>query len=95
MAHFEVTGSNQEGAITNVYGPQSQQDKDKLLQRLELIKTLVSTRNWILGGDFNMILTLEEKTGGTKKLEQDSGKFKTLIDHLKLVDIENSNGTFT
>jgi hypothetical protein len=42
-----------------------------------------------------MILTLEEKTGGTKKLEQDSGKFKTLIDHLKLVDIENSNGTFT
>jgi exonuclease III len=42
-----------------------------------------------------MILTLEEKTGGTKRLEQDSGKFKTLIDHLKLVDIENSNGTFT
>jgi hypothetical protein len=42
-----------------------------------------------------MILSLEEKIGGTKKLEQDSGKFKTLIDHLKLVDIENSNGTFT
>jgi exonuclease III len=42
-----------------------------------------------------MILSLEEKTGGSKKLEQDSGKFKTLIDHLKLVDIENSNGTFT
>jgi exonuclease III len=94
-AHFEVTGSNQEGAITNVYGPHSQQDKDKLMKRLELIKTLVTTQNWILGGDFNMILSLEEKTGGTKKLEQDSGKFKTLIDHLKLVDIENSNGTFT
>jgi exonuclease III len=42
-----------------------------------------------------MILSLEEKTGGTKKLEQDSGKFKTLIDHLKLVNIENNNGTFT
>ena len=42
-----------------------------------------------------MILKLEEKTGGTKKLEQDSGKFKALIDHLKLVDIENSNVTFT
>jgi hypothetical protein len=65
------------------------------MKRLELIKTLVTTQNWILGGDFNMILSLEEKIGGTKKLEQDSGKFKTLIDHLKLVDIENSNGIFT
>jgi hypothetical protein len=33
-----------------------------------------------VGGDFNMILTLEEKTGGTKWLEHDNGKFKTLID---------------
>jgi hypothetical protein len=65
------------------------------MERLELIKTLETTPNWILGGDFNMILTLEEKTGGIKILEQDSGKFKALIDQLKLVDIENSNGTFT
>ena len=42
-----------------------------------------------------MILSLEEKKRGSKRLKQDSGKFKTLIDHLKLVDIENSNGTFT
>jgi hypothetical protein len=36
--------------------------------------------NWVMHGDFNMILMLEEKTGGTKRLEQESGKFKTLID---------------
>ena len=42
-----------------------------------------------------MILTLEEKTGGIKRLEQDNGKFNALIDQLKLVDIENRNGTFT
>ena len=93
--HFKIIGLNQEGDVTNVYGPHSQQEKDKLMQRLELIKTLVITRNWVLGGDFNMILSLEEKIGGTKKMEQDSGNFKTLIDLLKLVDIENSNGTFT
>jgi exonuclease III len=93
--HFEVTGSNQEGTITNVYGPQSQQEKDKFMERLVLIKSLATTPNWIIGGDFNMILSLEEKTGGSKRLEQDSGKFKTLIEHLKLVDIENNNGTFT
>ena len=43
--HFEVMGSNQEGVITNVYGPHNQQDKDKLMKRLELIKTLVTTHN--------------------------------------------------
>jgi ribonuclease HI/exonuclease III len=94
-AHFEVLGTNQAGAITNVYGPHSHQDKDKFMQSLELIKTLAATPKWILGGDFNMILTLEEKTGGLKRLEQDSGKFKALIDQLKLVDIENNNDTFT
>jgi len=48
-----------------------------------------------MGGDFNMILTLEEKTGGTKRLGQESGNFKTLIDQLNLVDIETRNGIFT
>jgi exonuclease III len=43
-AHFEVMGTNQEGAITNVYGPHSNQDKDKFMQRLELIKTLAQPR---------------------------------------------------
>jgi exonuclease III len=65
-AHFEITGSTQEGDITNVYGPQSQQEKDKLMKWITHIKTLLSMPNWILGGDFNMILSLEEKKGGTK-----------------------------
>ena len=42
-----------------------------------------------------MILTLEEKTGGKKGLEQDSGKFKTLIEKLNMVDMETQNGIFT
>jgi hypothetical protein len=42
-----------------------------------------------------MILTLEEKKKVTKRMEQDNGKFKTLIDELNLVDIETRNGTFT
>ena len=42
-----------------------------------------------------MIMSLEEKIGGSNRLEKDSGKFKTLPEQLKLVDIENNNGTFT
>jgi hypothetical protein len=65
------------------------------MERLARVKSLETTTNWILGGDFNMIMSLEEKTGGSKRLEQDSGKFRTLPEKLKLVDIEKSNGTFT
>jgi len=42
-----------------------------------------------------MILTLEEKRGGKKCLEQDIAKFQELIENLRLVDIENGNGTYT
>jgi len=48
------------------------------MEWLAHIKPLVTTPNWIIGGNFNMIMSLEEKTGGRKRLEQDSGKFKTL-----------------
>jgi len=64
------------------------------MERLIFIKTFLTTSNWILAGNFNMILSLESKTGGRKWLEEDCGKFKKLIDQLKLVDIENNNGTF-
>jgi hypothetical protein len=37
----------------------------------------------------------DEKTGGGKILEKDSGKLKILPEQLKLVDIETSNGIFT
>jgi hypothetical protein len=37
-----------------------------------------------------MILTLEEKRGGKKHLEQDNIKFQELIDRLNLVDIEKA-----
>jgi hypothetical protein len=48
-----------------------------------------------LGGDFNMILTLEEKRGGKKRLEKDSAKFQEVLDLHKLIEIENGNATFT
>ena len=42
-----------------------------------------------------MILTLEEKRGGKKRLEKDNAKFQELLDLHKLIEIENGNATFT
>jgi exonuclease III len=94
-AHYRAIGSEKDGLITNAYGPQNNQDKDLFLQNLAYISSIVEAQRWIIGGDFNMILTLEEKRGGKKRLEQDNIKFQELLDQHKLVDIENGNGTFT
>jgi len=41
----------------------------------------------ILGGDFNMIHNLDEKSGGTQRLEPESGDFQNLIDDSNLIDL--------
>jgi hypothetical protein len=73
--HYRALGSNKEGILTNAYGPQGIQEKDSFLHSLSFLGRLIGQKHWILGGEFNIILTLEEKRGGTKTLEKDSGKF--------------------
>jgi hypothetical protein len=68
-ALYKEVASSKDGAITNVYGPQSMQDKERFIRSLHYVQTLIHTPHWIIGGDFNMILTLEEKVGGSKRLE--------------------------
>jgi len=59
--NYIAIGSSKLGIITNAYGPQLNQEKDYLLDSLAYINTLRGQERWILGGDFNIILTLEEK----------------------------------
>jgi hypothetical protein len=59
--------------ITNAYGPKVL--KTKIVHgKNSHYKGAAGIKHWLIGGDFNIILTLEEKTGGTKRLDQDSGK---------------------
>jgi hypothetical protein len=59
--HYRAIESNKEGMITNAYGPQNSQNKDLFLQSLAYLGSLAEGNQWIIGGNFNMILTLEEK----------------------------------
>jgi exonuclease III len=93
--HYQSIRSSKEGVLTNSHGPQNNQEKYIFVNSLSYMGRLIGQKRWILGGDFNIILTLEEKRGGLRRMEQDSGKFRDLIDHLKLIDIESKNGSFT
>jgi hypothetical protein len=48
-----------------------------------------------LGRDFNIITTLAEKKGGTRRLDRDAEEFSAFIDTMEMVDIRTNNGQFT
>jgi exonuclease III len=94
-AEYRLIGSNQPGHITNVYGPANPREKQTFLRSLDYLPSLLKHKHWIIGGDYNLIRTLEEKKGGSRRLDQDTNDFNSLIDKLNLIDLEPTNGIFT
>jgi len=74
--------------ITSVYGLQKLEDKLKLLTPLEKLRERYPDMPWILVGDFNMIRSLTEKKGNTRKLGRDSIAFQNFMNNVGLVDTE-------
>jgi len=62
---------------------------------IEWITDLLVPQRWILGGDFNMIIGLEEKKGGNHFLGNDNLLFNYTIGLLNLIDFETDNGPFS
>jgi exonuclease III len=94
-ADYRLIGSDKPGHLTTVYGPATPRDKQAFLRSLSYLSSLTQHHRWIVGGDFNIIRGLEEKKGGSRRLDRDSGDFNSLIDDLRLIDLEAINGTHT
>jgi hypothetical protein len=94
LANYKLLVQAKKGSSTNVYGPNLIR-KLSFLENLEGLQAFTQNKCWILGGDFNIILSLEEKWGGNYRLESDNKGFKELIDNLHLVDMECINGDFS
>ena len=58
---FKIVGTNQEGFITNVYGPSQSSGKTDFLASMHTLKEEAGALPWIVGGDFNIIRSLGEK----------------------------------
>ena len=83
------------GLLTNVYGPQHSSDKHSFLKTLSNLKTCMPFEHWVVGGDFNLITSLEEKKGGRPCLEEECNICCETIEYLSLVDITPGVGWFT
>jgi len=91
----QLVGDKEIYMITNVYGPQKQADKLKLLTSLEDLRARHPNMPWIVAGYFNIIRAISKKKGRTRQLGRDSIAFQDFIMNMGLVDTEIINGTFT
>jgi len=77
---------NKELSITGVYGPQNDVDKILFLQEiLDLSQHVLPT--WLLLGDFNLILSAQEKNNTRLNVSM-INRFRTTVDNLELPRIE-------
>ena len=94
-AIFKVIGFPISGLLTNVYGSQHLGDKRSFLKSLSNLRTRMPLEHWVVGGDFNLITSLEEKKSGRHCLEEECNLFHETIEDLGLVDITPEVGWFT
>jgi exonuclease III len=93
--NMQSIGNTEVILCTNVYEPQMLEEKKRMLLDLENLKSHSSNLHWILAGDFNIIMTLAEKKGGTGRLDRYVEDFSYFIDTVEMVDIRTNNGQFT
>ena len=74
-ADFKVVGFPVEGMITNVYGPHKPGEIRKFIKSLRKVQEKVSNSHWIVGGDFNLITSLEEKKCCRCRMEEECENF--------------------
>jgi hypothetical protein len=92
---MQIIGNIEEILCTNVYGPHVSEEKRGMIRDLEDLKTRFNNLQWILAGDFNVITSLVEKKGGTRRLDRDVKEFPKFIDTTEMVDLKTKNGQFT
>ncbi|XP_059064615.1 uncharacterized protein LOC131856729 [Cryptomeria japonica] len=81
--------------VSNVYAPIDIRGKSQLWAHIRYVRSCAPFLPWILAGDFNAVLSLEEKRGGLPRLGPSSDMFRTNVDSLALMDVKPSNGIFT
>lgn len=92
--HFRISKGLFSGLFTAVYGSPQRGTRKELWQFLESIAPVLS-EPWFLIGDFNEILSEEEKTGGAPFNPSSASLFLDTMNSCQLLDLGSSGPKFT
>ena len=89
------TKTNLQLVLINIYGPTSIEDKLSVWNEISSLLNSKPQEIAILGGDFNAVTSLEEKSGGINQISKVMEGFKNWINKDALLDIKTINGIYT
>ncbi|KAL8159786.1 hypothetical protein V2J09_001323 [Rumex salicifolius] len=92
--HVKVKCARNDVHFFFVYGPPTPARRSIFWRDIEAAITRIFAPLFV-GGDFNCILRMEERWGGSGGLSQDSPTFADLVDRLDLIDLGFSGSRFT
>ena len=87
--------SNQIMLCITVYAPTTLEEKRRQWKNITHIISHFPEAWILIGGDFNTILSLNEKMGGNRNLDKSTDLMNEYISNLHLVDIQPDNGLMT
>eukprot|EP00253_Pinus_taeda_P035223 PITA_35223 len=89
---YEIVGQDVIGSAGGVYSPHIPGERRTFIRNLVKERDLHKDTPWIIGVDFNMITSLNEKRGGVRRIDGDMELFADTINDQRLVDILTNNG---
>ncbi|GJY60322.1 RNA-directed DNA polymerase, eukaryota, reverse transcriptase zinc-binding domain protein [Tanacetum coccineum] len=92
---IELIKSKQKVFCCYVYASNSGVERRILWNELRNIKAITSGCPWLLMGDFNVTLNLEEHSAGGSKINGDMQDFRDCVNDIEVEDINSSGMFFT
>ena len=92
---FQILGTEIKGMIVNIYGLSGFPQKQAFFHHLRWLCEKETKGNWIIGEDFNLITSLQEKKWGKQALDKYQEDFGETLTNSTLVDLETGDGWFT
>lgn len=97
LLHTQVTGATGSllGFLSFVYGKCTRSGRQELWAALRSVRHSVGSQPWAIGGDFNVIASLDEYSGRSSPDSAAIADFQGCIDDCQFLDVPCSGGHYT
>ena len=92
---IEITNSKTQFFCSFVYATNTGKERRELWRNLEKHKSLIKDDAWVLMGDWNVSLKIEDHSEGGSSMTQDMIEFQECLDRIEVEDLNSSGTHFT
>ncbi|PWA41693.1 RNA-directed DNA polymerase, eukaryota, Reverse transcriptase zinc-binding domain protein [Artemisia annua] len=92
---IEILNSNTKFLCTFIYAANHGRDRRELWKDLGLFKQIVNDEAWVLMGNVNVSLNLEDHSEGTAFITQDMMEFQDCINSIEVEDLSSTGFQYT